>query len=76
MVQGGSRSPWRVTAQTPQSRPTPQGQFVQGVLVSFTADNGVAASVFVPDAQYTTDNVRAAILAKLDAMSEVQNLQG
>lgn len=67
---------WNVTTQQETTRPDSTGRFVSGVLVTFTTSNGLSGSVFVPDAQYTPDNVRSAIQARVEQMVGVQSLQG
>lgn len=76
-MQNGAAMPhWRVTGQQETNRTDATGRFVSGVLVAFTIDNGVAGSVFVPDAQYTPDNVKQLIAARVAQLTGVANLAG
>lgn len=72
----GSGVTWQVTTQQETTRPDVSGRFVQGVLIGFTASNGLQGTVFVSDAQYNAGNVKAAIQSKVDSMTEIQNLGG
>jgi hypothetical protein len=67
---------WRVTGQMETNRTGPTGQFVSGVLVSFTTNKGIAGSVFIPDAQYSPDAVKQAIGARVAQLHSVSDLQG
>lgn len=71
---GGSS--WRITAQNQASEPNGMGQFVKGVNVAFVTDLGSGGSVFVPEAQYTVDNVKALVAAKAAEMDAVARLTG
>lgn len=68
--------PWTVTSQREDFQPGPNGQLVQGVVVSFTTAAGVQGSVFVPNAEYVPDRVRAYIAARAAAMDAVSRLTG
>lgn len=54
----------------------PDGRVVPGVKVSFTTEGGTQTSVFVPDAQYTVANVKAAVAAKAHQVDQVNQLRG
>lgn len=54
---GATPMGWRVTAQQHTETYTPGGQFETGVRVSFVTKNGTHGQIFVPDAQYTAENV-------------------
>lgn len=68
---------WTVTGQLPTTR-IPEGgtRFVQGVEISFVTAAGHTGTVFVPDAIYTVDAVRAAIAQKAALLDAVGNLTG
>lgn len=82
MQQPGSRPPsapvtgWRVTDQVPTTEQTPSGRAERGMRVSFMTGKGVSGSVFIPESQYTPDNVRAAIAAQAALIDQVHALQG
>lgn len=77
MVQQQSSLPhWHVSAQQATNRTDASGRFISGVLVTFSADNGVSDSVFVPDNQYYPDMVKAMILARLQQHTDVLGLKG
>lgn len=65
---------WRVTTQVETMGIGPSGQATRGVSVGFTLADGTAGSVFVPDAQYNPDTVRAAIQARAAAFGAVKGL--
>jgi hypothetical protein len=44
--------------------------------ISFRTGKGVPGSVFISDAQYTPDNVRATIAAQAAVIDQVHALQG
>jgi hypothetical protein len=67
---------WRVTAQQEEMAPGAAGTYTKGVRVFFQLDSGPSGSVFVPNETYTIDNVRAAILARANAMADVHALSG
>lgn len=51
------------------------GQASKGYKVMFVTAKGVSGSVFVPRAQYTPDNVRAAVIAHATQLDTVQGMQ-
>lgn len=65
---------WQVLSQNEDSQVTPDGRVERGVTVRFQTDGGTVASVFVPDFQYTPDQVRAAISARANQIGAVANL--
>lgn len=67
---------WTVTSQVEQPGPGPDGRLVDGYKVSFRTGAGVNASVFLPRAQYTPDNVRAEIAAAAAQLDQVQGMSG
>ena len=77
-VSGGGIGPapigWSVLSQNETSQVTPDGRVETGVTVRFQTTQGTVASVFIPDLQYTADNVRAAIAARAEAIGAVGNL--
>jgi hypothetical protein len=80
MTQQASNPPagtgWHVTSQQEGTQPGPSGTYTKGVTVYFTLDSGEQGSVFVPQATYNADNVRAAVSAKAATMAEVGQLSG
>lgn len=50
------------------------GQPVQGKVVTFQLSTGQTGTVFVPDAQFSTDGVKAAIQPVADNLDAVLNL--
>lgn len=67
---------WRVTSQLHTTRATEGGRFQTGWVVSFRTAAGHDGEVFVPDAQYTPDYVRAQISAYQPVIDSVGTLQG
>ena len=76
MTQPSAGVTWRVTQQTEGMGKLPNGQFVQGVNVTFATTAGVTGTVFVAHSEYTPDRVRQLIAEKLTTMHQVQNLTG
>lgn len=72
----GQVSGWKVDSQTQVVEADVRGAAVRGVRVYFTTAGGHAGSVFVTEARYTPDNVRAAITEQAVRMDEIGNLQG
>lgn len=68
--------PWYVTAQQETSRPIAGGQVARGVLITFALQNGQQGTVFVDEAHYNPDYVRAAIADKAATMTAIGNLSG
>ena len=75
---GPRQSPltWTVVQQTQQSQRQPNGTFANGWTVTFQTGKGTQGSVFIPDNQYTPENVYQAIAAKVAIMAGVANLSG
>lgn len=68
---------WHVVSQMEDSQPTPSGEFVDGVVVGFVADNGFRGSVFVPNEIYgSPDAIRDMIATKVEQSQAVTNLAG
>lgn len=67
---------WTVTQQQETTDVGPAGGYVAGVRVTFRTAGNVVGSVFVPEADYTPDRVKAAIAAKAAAMAAVGALEG
>ena len=65
---------WVVTTQSETMGIGPSGQATRGVNVGFRLADGTNGSVFVPDAQYTPDQVKAAIMARAEAFGAVKGL--
>lgn len=69
-------SSWQVTAQSETTGLTPSGTPAKGVNVTFKTADGTSGSVFIPDANYTADNVKAAIAERVAAFDAVKGLTG
>lgn len=67
---------WSVTYQTETMGVGPAGLPVAGVRVGFKTGTGQEGTIFVPDASYTPDAVRAAIAERVAAMAAVAGLSG
>lgn len=68
---------WKVTSQgAPTTKVDSAGNVTEGITVYFTTGLGTASSVFVPEAVYSTDNVRAMAGAKAAQLDEVSQLAG
>jgi hypothetical protein len=67
---------WSIQAQTYKVAPNVSGALVQGTEVSFMTASGVLGTVFIPQAQYTVDNVRANVAAQALVLDQIQNLKG
>jgi len=67
---------WRVTGQTPTTRPSPSGEFIDGWTVSFQTVLGNTGTVFVPASMYTPDQVRQAIAAQARVLDEISTMTG
>ena len=67
-------SGWKVTGQQEGVQVDATGHVVTGVTVSFLTGHGVTGTVFLPDAQYTPDNVRNAVQAKSAILDAVTGL--
>jgi hypothetical protein len=67
---------WHVTGQNEQTQVEAGGNPVRGVQVYYQTAAGHTGSVFVPYAQYTTDNVRSLIGTAAAQMDAVGMLTG
>ena len=67
---------WKVTGQTEYTQVATTGPPVQGVKVFYTTGQGHSGSVFLPNAQYNQQNVRAAINAAAANMDAIGQLTG
>lgn len=66
---------WTVISQQPTQGKTSTGGYTTGHLITAKlAQSGSTFQVFVPDDQYTVDNVKAALLAKAEAVAAVDAL--
>lgn len=70
----GTDPAWTVISQAETMGITPTGAAGSGIKVTFRLADGTTGSVFVPDAQYTAENVRAAILARVAVLQAVKGL--
>lgn len=70
----GQGPAWTVISQSETMGIGPTGTAGSGVKVTFRTVDGTTGSVFVPDAQYTAENVRAAILARVAVLESVKGL--
>jgi hypothetical protein len=67
---------WTIEYQQPMTGLGPDGRAVEGMKVGFVTGAGVHAYVFIPGAQYSAVNVRAAIAAKAAEIDTVHKLTG
>jgi hypothetical protein len=67
---------WRITYQIPTTDYGLDGRLTPGMKVGFKTPSGVEAFVFVPQARYTVDSVRAAVQAASDEIEAVHKLKG
>lgn len=67
---------WRVTASQEQQAPGAAGTYTKGRLIMFVLDSGPSGSVFVPNEQLSTDNVRKAIDAAAVQLAAIHALEG
>jgi hypothetical protein len=69
-------SGWSVIGQEEQVGLDAYNRPVKGMLVRFQTAAGVAGSVFVPQADYRVENVRAAIAQAVSDIDAVHRLKG
>lgn len=67
---------WTITTQQETTAPDQSGRYVPGVRIGFRTREGISGTVFVPDTQYTPENVRALVTARVVQMLLVGGLQG
>jgi hypothetical protein len=67
---------WTVTSQREDVNLGPNNALAKGVQVTFTTASGITGSVFIPDADYRPDVVRARIAERAAAMEAVHKLTG
>lgn len=67
---------WTVVSQQETARPMAGGQVSRGVMVTFRLATGEQGSVFVDDAHYNADAVRALILERVQQINAVRQLRG
>lgn len=65
---------YRVVSQQQTTFRGPDGTFTEGVKVTFQTAHGLYGYVYVTDADYTPENVHAAIAARVEQMEAVANL--
>lgn len=65
---------WKITGQTPGFDTTPGSGLAKGTTVSFVVNGNIQGSVFVPDSQFTVENVRQAVAAEAAKLAAVQSL--
>ena len=68
----GKTISWKIVSQQEMTQPDAMGRYIKGVTVGFTTENGISGSVFVPDAQYSVDNVKKLVDARAQLMMGVQ----
>jgi len=67
---------WRVTSQVhDQVIPTDAGQAVTGSYVYFVTNNGNQASVFVPDATFSVEQVKRQVKDRAKLVDDIGELQ-
>lgn len=67
---------WEITGQAEDFGANAQGQYVQGVRVSFRTAEGATGSVFLPSAEFSVANVRERVESVAGAMRAVSGLHG
>lgn len=67
---------WEVIGQVPDVGANDQGVFVQGVTVTYRTASGVVGKVFVPQSQFTADQVRAIVTERAGHSEAVAQLKG
>lgn len=67
---------WSVVGQKYGEKYMPNGTFQKVVTVSVQADDGAYADIDIPQAQYTTDNVKAQIEDWYEKHVAVRGLSG
>lgn len=67
---------WEVTGQQETMDQGPGGSYVQGTKVTFRTASGAVGSVFVPQDQYTVDQVRRLVAERAATMDAVHGLRG
>lgn len=70
----GNGPAWTVISQAETMGIGPTGVAGSGVKVTFRTLDGTTGSVFVPDAMYTADNVKAAISDRVAVLASVKGL--
>lgn len=70
------RTGWTITSQSRTIQNDASNTPVRGIEVYFTTGKGATASVFIPDAQYTPDNVRARVADFANRLDQVQGATG
>jgi len=70
----GNTPAWTVISQSETMGIGPSGAAGSGVKVTFRLADGTTGSVFVPDAQFNAENVRAAITARVAVIESVKGL--
>lgn len=73
---GASGGAWTVISQREDFQAGPSGNLTAGVVVTFTTASGITGSVFVPNADYQPEKVRALIAARAASMEAVHKLTG
>lgn len=63
-----------ITGQVETMKAQPNGQYIDGVTVSFITDTGVAGSIWVPPAQYNKDSVQGLILDRVAVINAIHSL--
>ena len=70
------QSGWSIEYQQETVELGPDGRAVAGVKIGYVTGLGVHASVFVPKAKYTPENVKAAIADAAYRVDQVHKLTG
>lgn len=72
----GSPITWRVTGSIEGLGPSPQGGYVRGVTATWRASNGTSGEVFLTAANFTPENVTAAVSEAVKAHAAALGLSG
>lgn len=67
---------WRVVGQVETTGQSEDGHYTKGVDVAFETGSGLRGTVFVPNAQYRPDQVKALVAARAAAMEDTHKLTG
>jgi len=67
---------WHITSQAETAGDYGNGQFGQGVRITFQTVDGLTGSVFVPISSYTKANVQKLVAEKVALMADIQSMQG
>jgi hypothetical protein len=67
---------WRIESQIEDIQPAGAAGFTRGFKVGWITDSGIRGTVFVPETQYTPENVTALVSAAVANAALVAGLSG